>query len=248
MKKFVGQKRLLPAFPRTPLLPYQPNATVDDIIASNADIKLLFDENSRVSIEEKIDAASVGMVLRFEGTVGDDSHPVIRNRDHILRKGYMKDTPAKKQFVSIWTWFYENKDKFGKLRDKGPYSVYGEWMVARHGIYYDRLPDWFIAYDLYNYETGQFLQTPKTRAILLECGFQIPCLLSNEPLQSIEMVTQWDHTVCEWSHEKIEGVYFKIWNEEIITNRFKWVRPSFERGKYWDGKTLRKNKLHKEKK
>lgn len=137
---FEKEKRVLPAFPRTPHLPYKPNAGDGDIVATSAE--LLAIEDLLWTVEEKIDGASVGMALW-------EDEPLIRNRDHILRKGYVKETAAKKQFASIWGWFYNHKKAFEHINKLGPYSVYGEWCVAQHGIAYTKLPDWFIAYDLY---------------------------------------------------------------------------------------------------
>ena len=93
MKK--PHKLLLPEFPRTLHLPYKPNTQHGDLVAHDADI--LFGDEGNVWVEEKIDGASAGIAFI-------DGHPVIRNRSHILNKGFLKDTPAKKQFRPIWNW------------------------------------------------------------------------------------------------------------------------------------------------
>jgi hypothetical protein len=238
MAKFVAEKKILPAFPRTPHLPWKPNAADDDIVASEADIAAITQHT--VHGEEKIDGASVGMTTH-------DGHPLIRNRDHILRKGYVKDTPAKKQFASIWGWWYDNQAKFKSLAEMGPFSIYGEWMVARHGIYYDRLPDWFIAYDVYNHETGWYLKPEKARRVLTEAGFVVPQILVGGGIGDISEFEFATKQSSEWYNGPVEGVYIKVTRHidgmERITHRFKMVRSDFERGKFWDGKTLLKNSL-----
>jgi len=235
MKRFSDQKRVLPAFPRTPHLPWSQNTEDDDLIAEQAELQPLFD--NPVNVEEKIDGASVGMTF-WQG------HPLIRNRDHILRKGYVKDTPAKKQFAPIWNWFYDNQKKFEYILSHGPLSVYGEWMVARHGIYYDRLPDLFIAYDVYNYEADYFLSPTIARPMLEECGFAIPRLFhQGDPLPS--ELPDWINSQGQWCDSVVEGLYFKVHNGERITHRFKQVSDQFVRGQFWDGKTLLKNGVAK---
>src|SRR4051812_14268175 len=97
-------KRFLPDYPRTMHLPHRVNAVEGDLVAEEADAKSIFvpAEGVHIHIEEKVDGANCGMAL-IDGEV------VIRNRSHILKKGYVKDTAAKTQFRSAWNWFYENK-------------------------------------------------------------------------------------------------------------------------------------------
>jgi hypothetical protein len=35
--------------------------------------------------------------------------------------------------------------------------LFGEWLMARHTMAYDMLPDWFIAFDIFDTATNQFL-------------------------------------------------------------------------------------------
>lgn len=231
MRRNSDHKKILPSFPRTPHLPWS-NTSDGDLVLENHEIEPFF--QLPVNVEEKVDGASVGMTLW-------DGHPLIRNRDHILRKGYVKDTPAKKQFVPVWNWFYENKKKFEYICSKGPFSLYGEWMIARHGIFYDRLPDWFIAYDVYDYESGHFLSPEIARPLLHEAGFVTP-RLHYQGLLKIS-IPDWADRKSQWSESPSEGIYFKTYDSHQVINRFKLVRDGFQRGVFWDGKNLLKNAL-----
>ncbi len=238
MKPFVNEKKFLPNFPRTLHLPHNPNAATDDIIASVEEAHLVFD--FPVNIEEKIDGASVGMLMYPDG------QPLIRNREHILRKGYMKETAAKKQFASIFNWAYEHADCLKALNGHGPFAVYGEWCVAKHGIHYTRLPDWFIAYDVYDVKQDYFLAPPKARQILQECGFEMPHLLKEgEFTGTYEDLAKLSDAPALWTNEKMEGLYLKVHDGTKVTARFKMVRPDFLRGQYWNPKQLSKNSLEK---
>jgi len=229
---FDTEKIILPTFPRTLHLPYgEPNATKDDVVAQESEAAVVFEQE--VHVEEKIDGASVGMTIL-------DGHPLIRNRDHILRKGYVKNTPAKKQFASVWNWWYQHRDRFEKLEG---FSVYGEWMKARHGIYYNILPDWFIAYDVYDHKTRSFLAANKARRMLLSAGFVIPTASLVGYVEEYGEFEELTRLPSTWSEELSEGVYVKVSSEEEVTHRFKMVRQDFVRGKFWDGKTMMKNKL-----
>lgn len=228
---------MLPAFPRTPHLPHLPNATSDDVIASSDEAAVVFTQP--INIEEKIDGASVGMTTK-------DGQPIIRNRDHILRKGYEKDTAAKKQFASIWNWFYDHRESFEFLAARGPYSVYGEWCLAQHGIFYDRLPDWFIAYDLYDYEHGHFVEPEKTEDLLGQAGFvTAPLIHRGEFDGDYNDLVGYAQDFSDWSSSQREGIYVKVFDAKIVTHRFKLVRPEFVRGALWNPKKLTKNKLAK---
>lgn len=225
------EKRILPSFPRTLHLPYKPNASKDDVIAEEAEAAVVFEEE--VHIEEKIDGASVGL------TIWED-HPLIRNRDHILRKGYMKDTPAKKQFTSLWNWWYDHRERFEKLEG---FSVYGEWMKAQHGIFYNRLPDWFIAYDLFDHKSGYFLAPRTARRLLQNVGFVVPVIRWKGKVESYDQFEELANMPATWADDKAEGVYVKVDNAEVVKHRFKMVRQDFLRGQFWDGKTMLKNKI-----
>src|SRR5271170_6055123 len=98
--------KILPDFPRTRHLAYNPNAHRSDLVASEAECKIIF-ESDNVELTTKIDGANVGICF-YEG------NPVIRNRNNILHKGKTGHlrTPAQLQFASIYNWAYENLEKF----------------------------------------------------------------------------------------------------------------------------------------
>ena len=230
---FAIEKVMLPAFPKTAHLPYKPNSDRTDSVATESEAGIIF--THPINIEEKIDCASMGVVWK-------DGNPIVRNRDHILRKGFVKETAAKKQFASVWNWVYEKKEKFIQLSEMGSYSVYGEWCVAQHGIHYTGLPDWFIAYDIYDYEKNVFLSPPIARKMLSDLGFHIPHLfhqgIYDGDYESLEVLA---NKVSTLSTSKVEGIYIKVYDSGVITNRFKMVREDFKRGALWNPKVLQKN-------
>jgi len=237
MKPFTSQKRIIPEFPRTRHLPWKPNTVRGDLVVSEDDAKVIF-ENPFTYVQEKVDGANSGMAL-----VNDE--PIVRNREHILRKGFMKDTPAKKQFASIWGWFYDHKENFQKLNDLlGPVSVYGEWMVQIHGMVYENLPDWFLAYDVYDYEVEKFHDPKVSMEALVECGFSVVPTLKSGPT-SYEELEKFANEPSAFAPTPREGVYVKTSDGQWQTDRFKMVRQGFVQGGLFDNKVLRKNRLAK---
>jgi ATP-dependent RNA circularization protein (DNA/RNA ligase family) len=237
MKPFADQKRILPEFPKTRHLPWKPNTVRGDLVVSEDEAKVIF-ENPRTFVQEKVDGANSGMALV-------NGEPIIRNREHILRKGFMKDTPAKKQFASIWGWFYDHRDNFETLNDLlGPVSVYGEWMVQIHGMVYDSLPDWFLAYDVYDYETEKFFDPEVAMNALQKAGFSVVPTLK-VGVSSYEELEALANDNSPFAAIPREGVYVKVSDGKWQVDRFKMVRQGFVQGGLFDNKTLRKNRLAK---
>lgn len=239
MKPFAREKLILPEYPRTLHLPWKPNASRDDVVATDADVEPIFSHGCY--IQEKIDGANCGMALV-------DGQAIIRNREFILRKGYSKDTPAKRQFASVFTWFYENIEKFERLNKlEETVSVFGEWMVAQHGIVYNKLPAWFIPYDLYNYGVGEFLKPSIAEAMLTEAGFStIPVIFSGR-VESYEQLEALANGPSQYTTlDKREGIYVKVAPSLFVTQRFKMVREDFVRGANWSHVELKKNKVVRE--
>src|SRR5215831_4461101 len=236
-----SDKRLLPEFPKTRHLPYKPNAVRDDLVASVEDCAVIF-TLATVYVEEKVDGANSGMMLH-------EGRPIIRNRSHVLNKGYLKDTPAKVQFRPIWNWFYDNKKSFAAINRMagGPVGIYGEWLYALHGIEYDRLPEWFVAYDVYDPEEGKFLDTAKARHLLTAAGFQTTPFLHGGPIQGWEQLERFCNEASAYSgKDRREGVYVKVSDGRFVTHRFKMVRADFVQGCKWNERKITKNQLAKE--
>jgi hypothetical protein len=236
----------LPSYPRTPHLPYKPNTAAGDVVADESVLSALLQSPTLV-IEEKVDGANCGVMLV-------DGDFVVRNRDHVLKKGYIKkDTPAKLQFRPIWNWVHENRAKFEKVNAAYgyPLGVYAEWMWAIHGIEYDSLPDYFVAFDLYDPERGNFIAPQERRRILGEAEFcQVPLLHegANADLDYLEELCGGYSAFSSWSANATlrEGIYLKDSDgTEFVTQRYKMVRPGYTQGGMWNDKEITRQKLSK---
>lgn len=217
---FDREKELLPVYPSTPH--YNAETDREWIEKGKPYVDML--------IEEKLDGANCAMYLDKEG-------PVIRNRRYILRKGYKKDTKAKDQFKSVWTWFYENESCFEKLAKIGNYSVYGEWLAYTHVVHYDKLPSLFIAYDLYDIDNKRFMGCSDpafTLDTLYESGFQIP-----GPGIPHFVINGIFHTSFFSSTDDLEGWIIKGNGRQV-----KLVRPDFKQIEWLDSPVV-KNKIIK---
>lgn len=239
----MNYQKILPDYPRTPHLVYKPNAQRADLITKEQECQIIF-TCDETYLEEKIDGASLG-ICYWEGS------PIIRNRNNFLQKGKTGHlrTPAKLQFAYVWNWFYENIHKFQELNNLAGYevSVYGEWLLATHSCRYNNLPSYFIAYDLYDWEKCQFINTGKARSLLACAGFELPPLLHRGKIENWEIFDKLCQELSVFSSTDIrEGVYVKVCDVNFITNRFKIVRSGFIQGCHWSSRSLTKNKLANE--
>jgi hypothetical protein len=243
MDAWSDKERVLPKFARTFHLPIEPNASRDDLIAPVSSLSILKDPT--LVVEEKVDGANVGITIH-------KGQPLIRNRNHILNKGYgRKDTPAKKQYAPLWNWFYSNTDKFLFLEDILGFTpaVYGEWLYARHTIEYDRLPDLFIAYDIFSPADNKWLAPDRYRAALTEVGFSVVPKLGWGPMAPDELIMMRDERSEFSSTSQREGLYLKTATDpyglEFCGQRLKMVRNAFITDDHWNNKPLVTNKLTK---
>ena len=117
MKK-LSKRFVAPEYLRIPHLDKDiSNMTHDDI---TLDTKIKFPLTGYVG--EKVDGANCGMSFMEDA-------PILRNREHILKKGYSDiHTPSKKQFTSAWNWLHKHKDNIDYVTRKceSPITIYGE--------------------------------------------------------------------------------------------------------------------------
>lgn len=208
-------------FPKTPHLPFNSLAATDDDIVADKDAIRIIYNSERIVVQEKLDGANLR--IQFDG----ESEPAIGNREHVLKKGYVKkNTPAKLQFRPVWNWAYSNKKKFANLTnmlDETP-IVFGEWMLAQHTTKYDKLPTLFFAYDIF--VDNIFLDPIETIELLIRAGFTIPPILNME--KSDRLNTMLYELSPFSSTDKREGLYFKIGNGLETTHRFKMLRQDYK--------------------
>ena len=124
-------------------------------------------------VEEKLDGANAG--LSFE-------HGALRvqSRGHYLTGGHRE-----RHFALFKTWAQTHQTAlYARLGDR--YVMYGEWLYARHSVYYDRLPHYFLEFDLLDRDTGAWLDTPRRHALLAGGPVLSVPVLHRGPLPTVE--------------------------------------------------------------
>ena len=104
--------------------------------------------------EEKLDGANCG--ISFSG----DLDLMVQSRGHLLMGG-----AREAQFGPLKAWAaWLEGELLDILEDR--YVMYGEWMFARHTLFYDQLPHLFFEFDIYDKREDRFLSTPARRDLL----------------------------------------------------------------------------------
>ena len=144
-------------FPHTPHLAWLgAGAPRDDKVLAPAEVAEMLSHS--VVVEEKVDGANLGF------SVSEDGELRAQNRG-----SYLSKESAHSQFKPLWPWIARHHDA---LCDAlwPDLMLFGEWCHAVHSIHYDRLPDWFLGFDVYDRRSGEFLDSTRRDALLAGLG------------------------------------------------------------------------------
>src|SRR5262249_21361980 len=109
--------------------------------------------------EEKVDGANAAMSFDAVGGLR------LQSRGHYLTGG-----PRERHFNPLKRWAHAIAGAIRPvLNDR--YIVYGEWVYAKHTIFYDALPHYFLEFDVFDLATETFLSTPERRRLLAGLPF-----------------------------------------------------------------------------
>jgi hypothetical protein len=194
-------------------------------------------------VEEKMDGANSAVSFTTEGNL------LLQSRGHYLTGG-----PRERHFALFKAWARRYTAELWELLAER-YIMYGEWLYARHTVFYTDLPHYFMEFDIFDTRTGDFLDTPRRQALLASTPFiQSVRILHSGVVQGYtELVAMCgasdfisgDHLNClrqecgrlgidaELAVREtdpttlMEGLYIKVEEEGRVTERYKYVRAGF---------------------
>lgn len=194
-------------------------------------------------LEEKVDGANCGI------SFGSDKTMYLQSRGHFLNGGY-----GERQFdlFKVWAGCFEESLR-RLLGDR--YVLYGEWLYAKHTVFYDSLPHYFMEFDIYDKKEDAFFSTRRRREFLQGAAFIRPVrVLTEGYFESAEEIERWigpSQFISNNSDESflvqckksgvnpetarrqtdltgtMEGIYIKVEDGDYVTDRLKFVRRSF---------------------
>ena len=175
-------------------------------------------------VQEKLDGANIGFSWYKNG-------PIVRNRNNILRKGYSKiRTNAKEQFKTTWNWVHDHRNDIIKISDMlmSEVTIYGEWMNYKHSIFYDKLPDVFIAYDIWVVEDNKFLSPKIFKSLISKTNIKY-IDLNKQYFESISDVIKLSEIKSNYRNGFGEGIVLKTGEGRFQENVWKVVNKHFIR-------------------
>ncbi len=219
-------------FPSTPHLALLPGVDIrDDKVLSESERHDFLRHD--LVVEEKVDGANLGISFDSEGNVR------VQNRGSYLYQ------PRSGQWKKLDDWLATRIDVlFEVLSDK--FILFGEWCYARHTISYDRLPDWFLGFDVFDKRLGRFLSSERRDALLGQmCLFQVPLVARGRfTYQEIQKLL----SVSKFVDQPAEGIYLRVDQGDWLAQRAKLVRSAFVQALevHWMRSGIRPNRLNPE--
>lgn len=195
-----------------------------------------------IVVEEKIDGANSAVSFDRDGSL------LLQSRGHYLTGGWRE-----RHYNLFKQWASVHRDRLYAVLGSR-YIMYGEWMYAKHTVYYDALPHYFLEFDVLDRETGLFLDTPSRRTLLRPLPVaSVPVLAQGEfrdrgSLLSLLGPSRYitsahlehlredarrlnldEERQCRETDtsDTMEGLYLKVEENGQVVDRLKYVRASF---------------------
>jgi len=226
-------------YPRTPHLAgsrLQPGDTAEGQVPAESLA------SGEVRVEEKVDGANCALSFSREWRL------VLQSRGHFLSGGAREG-----QFNLFKAWAQTHEEAFlDRFEDR--YIVYGEWSFAKHTVFYDSLPHYFLEFDIYDRQRDIFLSTPARQDLLAGLPIvSVPVIhegliagrdhLEGMVAPSLYKSAHWREALrvaCVAAgadpgralletdgSELAEGLYVKHEDDDRVIGRFKYVRAGF---------------------
>lgn len=199
-------------------------------------------QGKHLVVEEKVDGANSAISFDENGTL------LLQSRGHYLTGGYRE-----RHYNLMKQWAGIHQDAFFEVLGTR-YILYGEWLYAKHTVYYDSLPHYFLEFDIFDRQEEIFLSTDR-RYKMLQClpVVSVPVLAegifrAKEELVSLlgpsNYISKRKTETLRQTSEKLgldpdrqcretddtnlmEGLYIKVEENGQVVDRLKFVRPSF---------------------
>lgn len=174
-------------------------------------------------IEEKVDGANVGISF-------SNGKLTLQSRNNILH-----GDPKERQFDLFKSWATELK-LYNILKED--YILFGEWCYAKHKIFYNKLPDYFLAYDVFNKSNDEFLISSERKLLLNDSNIHFVKEIHRARFDKINNFSKYignshykTHNCPQTKEDSLlmEGVYVRVEDENKVVGRMKVVRPEFEK-------------------
>lgn len=217
-------------FPHTPHLAWlAPGAPRGDKVLSPQEARDLLAQE--VVVEEKVDGANIGL------SVDDQGNLQAQNRG-----SYLTREASHPQFKPLFRWLEARRDSlvdalFPDL------MLFGEWCYAVHSVRYTKLPDWLLAFDVYDRRRAEFWSTDRRNELVVHLGLDLVPRLARGRFGVGEVQRLLGQS--QLGDEPAEGLYVRRDGGDWLRARAKLVRPEFVQSieEHWSRLAPRANLL-----
>lgn len=220
-------------FPHTPHLAWlgQGQPRDDKVLAADEAKELL---NHDVVVEEKVDGANVGF------SVDEDGDLQVQNRGSLLSR---ESCPP--QFAPLWRWLQPKQDLLAEALIPD-LMLFGEWCYAVHSIRYTKLPDWFLAFDVFDRSSGAFWSVARRDQLVQRLGGAlVPRIGAGRfDLRRLQALL----ATSQLTEGPAEGLYVRLDEGDQLVARAKLVNRGFTQAidEHWSRRSLVANQVVEE--
>ena len=216
-------------FPHTPHLAWlSSRAPREDKVLSPPEVRDLL--SAEVLVEEKVDGANLGISIAPSGAL------------RVQNRGSYLGSRAHPQFQPLWPWLEVRRHQL--IDALGNHlMLFGEWCFAVHSVRYEALPDWFLAFDVYDRSARRFWSSQRRDALVQSLGLaQVPMLARGR--YTLDELCRMLGT-SRLTRAPMEGLYVRRDEGDFLAARAKLVRPEFIQAieEHWSSRPLTRNTL-----
>ncbi|MEO8768276.1 MAG: RNA ligase family protein [Nitrosospira sp.] len=186
-----------------------------------------------IVVEEKVDGANLGISFDSEGNI------------RAQNRGAYLDLPGSGQWKKLGEWLLPRTDLlFKQLTDR--YILFGEWCYAQHSVFYDRLPDWFLGFDIYDKQSGHFLSSSCRDGFCRKMHIAQAPVIARGRFTFPELKKLLFQS--KFTDLPAEGLYLRFDQNEWLAQRTKLVRSAFIQSveQHWSRSAIKPNRLSPE--
>lgn len=222
-------------FPHTPHLAWLGDGEPrDDKVMAKADVEAFLATD--VVVEEKVDGANLGFSLSPAGELR------AQNRGQYLHPPYAG------QFARLAAWLSTHAETIRDVlmaNPSGGLMLFGEWCTAKHSLVYDRLPDWFLLFDVYETAGKMFWSSSRRDSLAQRLGMAtVPRLAAGRYTLS-QLKAMLNGQPSRLRSGALEGVVMRRESPTECLQRAKLVRADFAQGidDHWRSRPIEWNRL-----
>lgn len=228
-------------YPRTPHLFGSKGTDDDKHLGPKESTKFIADPS--LIVEEKLDGTNVGIHFLPSGRM------VLQCRGHEITEGMHPQYDLFKQWTGV------KRPALESILGNH-YILYGEWLYAKHSVYYRSLPHYFFEFDIYDKKAGGFLSLDKRLELLEGTGVVTVPVIHRGPATSDQLQeliglsafdSVFDNPLTGRPDALMEGIYLRTEENGFVTGRSKMVRPEFvekvKQSEHWQHQRMVPNQL-----